>query len=41
VVRVVQQAGWSRTTPTSGYHGVTVAVAQSATGKLFGERKIT
>jgi uncharacterized protein (DUF2141 family) len=41
VVRVVQQTGWSRTTPTSGYHGVTVAAAQSATGKLFGERKIT
>jgi hypothetical protein len=39
-VRVVQQTGWTRTTPTSGYHGVTLTSGQTSTGKLFGERRI-
>jgi hypothetical protein len=39
-VRIVQQTGWARTTPTSGYHSVTLAAGKTSTGKLFGERKI-
>ena len=39
-VRIVQQSGWTRTTPTAGYHSVTLTNGQSATGKLFGERRI-
>jgi hypothetical protein len=39
-VRVVQQSGWKRTTPTSGYHSVTLASGAISTGKLFGEKKI-
>ena len=38
-VRVVQQTGWTRTTPTSGYHSVTLSSGGSSTGKLFGEKK--
>jgi hypothetical protein len=39
-VRVVQQSGWTRTTPTAGYHGITLSAGQASTGKLFGERRI-
>ncbi|MEA2707662.1 MAG: hypothetical protein QOF78_263 [Phycisphaerales bacterium] len=39
-LRIVQQTGWTRTTPTSGYHSVTLASGASATGKLFGEKKL-
>lgn len=39
-VRVVQQSGWTRTTPTSGYFSITLSAGASSTGKLFGERKI-
>jgi hypothetical protein len=39
-VRVVQQIGWSRTTPTSGYHSITLGNGGSSTGRTFGERKI-
>jgi hypothetical protein len=39
-LRVVQQSGWTRTTPTAGYHSVTLSAGQTATGKLFGERRI-
>ena len=38
-VRVVQQTGWTRTTPTSGYYSVTLSSGGSSTGKLFGEKK--
>jgi len=39
-VRVVQQTGWSRTTPTSGYFSLTLGNGASSTGRVFGERKI-
>jgi hypothetical protein len=39
-IRVVQQSGWSRTTPTAGYHGVTLSSGGTSTGKLFGQRRI-
>jgi len=39
-VRVVQQSGWTRTTPTAGYYSVTLTSGQASTGKLFGERRI-
>ena len=38
-VRIVQQTGWTRTTPTSGYHAVTLSAGGTAIGKLFGEKK--
>jgi hypothetical protein len=38
-VRVVQQTGWARTTPTSGSYSVTVAAGASSTGNAFGERR--
>ena len=38
-VRVLQQTGWTRTTPTSGYHSVTLTSGQTSTGRLFGERR--
>lgn len=40
VVRVVQQSGWSRTTPSSGSYSLTLSAAQLSTGKVFGERRI-
>jgi protocatechuate 3,4-dioxygenase beta subunit len=39
-VRVVQQNGWNRTTPTGGSHAVVVAGGEDATGRLFGKRRI-
>jgi uncharacterized membrane protein len=39
VVRVVQQSGWTRTTPTAGSFALTLAAGGSSTGKLFGEKK--
>ena len=39
-VRVVQQTGWTRTTPSVGYHGVTLTSGQTSTGKLFGEKHV-
>jgi ELWxxDGT repeat protein len=38
-VRVVQQAGWTRTTPTAGYFAVTLASGATATARHFGERR--
>jgi len=38
-VRVVQQTGWTRTTPTGGSYSVTVAAGASSTGNAFGERR--
>jgi hypothetical protein len=41
VVRIVQQSGYMRTTPTgAGTYTITLSAGQSATGKLFGEKKI-
>ena len=40
VVRIVQQSGWRRTTPTSGSFTITLAAGASSTGKLFGEKKL-
>ena len=40
-VRVVQQAGWTRTTPSVGYHAVTLVSGGISTGRLFGERRIS
>ena len=39
-VRVVQQSGWSRTTPTTGSYSVTLSSGQTATNRLFGQRRI-
>lgn len=39
-VRVVQQSGWSRTTPSTGYHSLTVASGGTSTGKLFGQTRV-
>jgi uncharacterized protein (DUF2141 family) len=40
-VRQVLQSGWQQTTPTNNYGlNVTLGTNQSATGKLFGSRKI-
>jgi hypothetical protein len=39
-VRVVQQSGWTRTTPTAGYHSITLTSGQTSTGRLFGERRV-
>ena len=38
-VRVVTQSGWTRTTPSSGYHSVTLSNGQTSTGRLFGYRR--
>ena len=38
-IRVVQQSGWVRTTPTTGTFAVTLSSGGSATGKLFGEKR--
>jgi hypothetical protein len=38
-VRVVQQTGWTRTTPTSGSYDVTLAAGKTSTGKLFGQKR--
>lgn len=40
-VRVVQQSGFTRTTPTSGVHQVTLSAGATATGRLFGQRRIS
>jgi hypothetical protein len=41
VVRVVQQSGWTRTTPSgAGSFTLTVASGGSSTGKSFGEKKL-
>jgi subtilisin-like proprotein convertase family protein len=40
-VREVPLSGWSLTTPTSGYHSVTLATGGSATGRNFGNRVVT
>ena len=37
--RVVQQSGWTLTTPTSGYHQVTLGSGGSSAARLCGERK--
>ena len=39
VVRVVSQAGWTRTTPTTGSYTITLSAAQSSTNRLFGMRR--
>ena len=39
-LRVVQQAGWSRTTPTAGYFDVSLSAGGGRIGLLFGEKRI-
>jgi hypothetical protein len=39
-IRIVQQSGWTRTTPASGYHLLTLSSGQARTGLLFGERRV-
>jgi hypothetical protein len=39
VVRVVQQSGYTRTTPTTGNFTFTLGAGQAKTGLLFGEKK--
>lgn len=39
-VRVAPVAGWKLTTPTAGYHAVTLSSAGTGTGKLFGQKRI-
>jgi hypothetical protein len=39
-LRVVQQTGWSRTTPSAGYLTVTLAAGATGSGKLFGEHHV-
>ena len=39
-VRVVQQTGWRLTTPTTGLHFLTLGSGRTATGKLFGLRRV-
>lgn len=36
VIRALTAAGWTRTTPSAGYHSVTVTAAQSVSNKSFG-----
>jgi hypothetical protein len=38
-VRVVQQAGWTRTAPAGGSYAVTLANGEASSGKSFGERR--
>jgi len=38
-LRIVQQSGWTRTTPTSGYYTLNLTAGATAAGKLFGEKK--
>ena len=40
-VRVVRPAGWQLTAPTGGLHFVTLGSGRTATGRLFGARRIT
>jgi len=39
-IRVVQQAGWARTTPPVGYYTVTIASGEAATNRRFGQRRL-
>jgi uncharacterized protein (DUF2141 family) len=41
VVRVVQQAGYTRTAPTAGSYTITLSAAQVVSGKTFGEKRIS
>jgi SdrD B-like protein/carbohydrate binding protein with CBM6 domain len=41
VVRLVQPPGWTRTTPTSGSHTLTLAAGKTSTNRLFGVRRTT
>ncbi len=38
-IRVTQQTGWVRTSPTAGYYTVTPASGASVSGRNFGERR--
>jgi hypothetical protein len=38
-VRVVQQSGWTRTTPSTGSYDVTLTAGKTSTGKLFGQKR--
>ncbi|HZN70011.1 MAG TPA: SdrD B-like domain-containing protein [Tepidisphaeraceae bacterium] len=38
-VRILQQSAWTRTTPTSGVHTLTLATGAIATDKHFGQRR--
>jgi hypothetical protein len=40
-VRIVQQAGYTRTTPTTGSFSIGVGLGSYRSGNLFGERKVT
>jgi hypothetical protein len=39
-IRLIQQAGWMRTTPALGYFTVTVTSASSVTNRRFGQRRL-
>jgi hypothetical protein len=39
-IRVVQQSGYSRTTPTTGSFSFALTAGQTRTGLLFGEKKL-
>jgi hypothetical protein len=41
VIRIVQQSGYTRTTPASGSFTIGVGLGSYRTGNLFGERKMT
>src|SRR5690242_17165466 len=38
VIRIVQQTGYTRTTPAGGSYSITVSAGQTVSGKLFGEK---
>ena len=40
VIRIVQQKGFKRTAPSSGFYSVGLSGNAVATGKNFGEKKI-
>jgi uncharacterized protein (DUF2141 family) len=40
IIRIVQQKGFRRTAPSSGFYSVTLSGNAIATGKNFGEKKI-
>ena len=39
-IRIIQQSGWTRTTPTLGYYTVTVSAGGSVTNRRFGQRRV-
>ena len=39
-LRIVQQTGWTRTTPAGGAFAVTLGSGATTSGKLFGEKRV-